>query len=177
MSQDPSHTDARQDPPTEVPPTEVPPDARSGSGAPARPRSGVGLARIYLALNGTIWALLGLYGILAPDDLADWVDYDLTTALARLEFRAMYGGLCVAVGFLHFLGFRPRWIALATGASVVLVGGLLAGRIVSLVVDGFAGLTAALLVGGELAIGVLGLLALLRLARDARRARRAASSP
>ena len=112
---------------------------------PPRPAmAGLPLARLVLALIGLLWLIVGLLGLFAAQWLADVVDYRLESNLARFEFRAMYGGLCVAIATLHAVAVaRKVWIGPALVCTGVLLVGLLSGRLLALVVDGFPGVTGA----------------------------------
>ncbi|MEY3011585.1 MAG: hypothetical protein RIT45_320 [Pseudomonadota bacterium] len=134
-------------------------------------------ARLVLILAGLVWLAIGLYAMADPVAVADSVDFELRSDLARLEIRAMYGGLSIAVGALHFVGaVRTVWLVPTLVVAIVLTLGLAAGRILSIAVDGFPGVFALGLLGSELALVAVASLALWRLNSAARAARKAATS-
>ncbi|MEE2828298.1 MAG: DUF4345 domain-containing protein [Myxococcota bacterium] len=94
------------------------------------------LARVLLALVGGVWLWLGAASITQPGEVAAVVDLVLDGPTARFEFRGMYGGLSMAIGLLHIVGlFRRPWLQPTLLVSATLLGGLVTGRITSLVVD------------------------------------------
>jgi hypothetical protein len=92
---------------------------------------------IVLALAGLLSIVIGVRGLLAPEELGVALGYALPGADALNEVRAQYGGLFLTVGTICELAiFRvvPRQAALMLLATVF--GGILFGRIFSLLADG-----------------------------------------
>ncbi len=96
---------------------------------------------------------VGLYFLYAVDAVARLVGFDLLNTGSRGELRSMEGGLVVAIGAMILRGafggrFGRQWLY----AAGIIYTGLLAGRVVSLGMDGlaahtvFAGLFEAALV-------------------------------
>ena len=61
------------------------------------------LTRVFLAANSLFWLPWGLINLIWPESWAGDVIpnmhvYDLSSAVARTEVRAMYGGLQMAIG-------------------------------------------------------------------------------
>ena len=98
--------------------------------------SALALARLLVGLVAVVWLWLGAASIIQPVEVAALVDQSLSSPTARFEFRAMYGGMSIAIGLLHlFALFRRSWLQPMLLVGAALLGGLVAGRIVSLVVD------------------------------------------
>ncbi len=134
-------------------------------------------ARLVLVLAGLVWLAIGLYAMADPVAVADSVDFELRSDLARLEIRAMYGGLSIAVGALHFVGaVRSVWLVPTLVVAIVLTLGLVTGRVLSIAVDGFPGVFALGLLASELTLVAVASLALWRLSVAARAARKAAAA-
>jgi hypothetical protein len=90
-------------------------------------------ARLVLALVGLIWLGVGVTALGDPTRLAGSVDFQLPSDLARFEFRAMYGGLSIAIAIIHLLGvFRARWIRPCLVFALATLIGLASGRIISI---------------------------------------------
>jgi len=79
------------------------------------PRSHRVLTQVFLAANSLFWLPWGLVNLIWPESWAGDVIpnmdvYDLSSAVARTEVRAMYGGLQTAIGTFALLGaFRPKY--------------------------------------------------------------------
>jgi len=89
--------------------------------------------RILLLVTGTIWTLYGMSCFMFPDTIFPLLGYDITKTDAQMEFWAMYGGLQTGVGlmFLFASGNEKYWFG-ALMAMVMIVGGLMIGRIVGI---------------------------------------------
>lgn len=121
-------------------------------------------ARLILAFAGVVWLSVGLAGLLDPLWLADLLDFQLTSATAHNEFRAIYGGLCLALASLHFVAvIRSAWLVPALVSSLVCNLGLMTGRGFSIAVDSVPGPVALGLFGGELLLSAVTVFALWRL--------------
>src|SRR5262245_21362370 len=98
------------------------------------------LTQVFLVTNSLFWLPWGLINLIWPESWSGEVIpnmdvYDLSSAVARTEVRAMYGGLQMAIGVFALLGaFRPRYrnaalvfFALAlTGLSLCRFAGIVA---------------------------------------------------
>lgn len=140
----------------------------------AEPLPAAIFARLVLVLAGMVWLAIGLWAMADPVALAESLDLELRSDLARLEIRAMYGGFSIALGGLHLLAStRAAWLVQALVSTTVLTAGLLTGRFLSIAVDGFPGVFALVLIGSELALVAVAALALWRLGVAARVTKRA----
>lgn len=154
-------------------------DGPSGDPRPSLPdRLGDrGSARVVLWLVGAVWAVIGAWAIGDPAAMASSVELGVESSLARLEVRAMYGGLSLALAFLHFVAStRAVWVPQALAASAITGVGLVSGRVLSIAVDGYSGMTAIILIGTELTWIASCVWAGQRLWRGARRDRKAAAA-
>jgi hypothetical protein len=100
------------------------------------------LIRIFLAVNSLFWLPWGLVNLIWPESWAGEVIpgmnvYDLSSAVARTEVRAMYGGLQMAIGIFAILGaFRPRYRDSAFVFFVLALTGLALCRLAGMIVEG-----------------------------------------
>ncbi|PPE73540.1 hypothetical protein C3942_12105 [Solimonas fluminis] len=92
----------------------------------------------YLLVTGLIFALLGFYTLADPQGAMDAGQLGLTldSAAAFSQMRGAGGGTTLAVGLLLLASMlRPALRRPALWTVVVVLGGLEAGRVVSLLVD------------------------------------------
>jgi hypothetical protein len=93
--------------------------------------------KFFLGLNGLIFLALGASGLLAPVSHMAVFDVTLNGPSILAEIRANYGGMHLGMGMLFMLGtFAPSWRRAALLTLALFVGGLAAGRTLSLLVDG-----------------------------------------
>ena len=124
-------------------------------------------ARLVLILVGVVWLSVGVSALVDPVELADWVDFELESNSALAEFRAMHGGLSLALALLHGgAAVRGAWLRPALLMSSTVTGGLLFGRLVSVAVDGMFGPFVLGLAGLEVLLLGCAALALWRLWRE-----------
>lgn len=103
------------------------------------PKSHRVLMQVFLVVNSLFWLPWGFINLIWPESWSGEVIpnmdvYDLSSAVARTEVRAMYGGLQMAIGIYALLGaFRLKYrepammfftIAL-TGLSLCRLGGMM----------------------------------------------------
>jgi hypothetical protein len=100
------------------------------------------LTRAFLAANSLFWLPWGLINLIWPESWSGEVIpgmnvYDLSSAVARIEVRAMYGGLRMAIGIFALLGaFRPRFRDSAFVFFLLALTGLALCRLVGMIVEG-----------------------------------------
>lgn len=113
-------------------------------------------------------ALLG-FGVplLVVPDLVRLIELGPATATGRSDVRAVYGGLEVGLGiFCGLCARRPPWFRAGLTMLALALAGVLAGRLVSLVADGWPRMITLVFTGGELAVAALAVAALRALPRD-----------
>jgi Flp pilus assembly protein TadB len=94
--------------------------------------------RLILALAALAFLGFGIAFLVSPAAMGALVELDLTSATARTEVRAMYGGLEIGLGVgLLTLLFRHRQVALGLRVALAAFVGLAAGRLYGLAVDGW----------------------------------------
>lgn len=95
----------------------------------------------YLFVTGLIFALVGLYSLLDPSAaLGVPLGLHIETASSFSQERGTAGGVTLAAGLLLMAGaFRPRLRLPALWLVTVVLGGLEAGRLLSLLLDGVPG--------------------------------------
>ncbi len=93
--------------------------------------------RLILTLCGLAFIGFGLAFLVSPAAMARFVDLELLTPTAFTEVRGMYGGLEIGIGIfmLTAVGRREHVVA-GLRLALFAFGGLAAGRLVGLVVDG-----------------------------------------
>jgi hypothetical protein len=90
-----------------------------------------------VALIGLLLAVLGLRWVFAPESAATELGMTLGSAVALNNARGDIGGLFIGGALLCWLGLARgdgRWLQ----AAALLLGCVAAGRVVGVVVDGFA---------------------------------------
>lgn len=93
--------------------------------------------RIWLALNGLVFALYGLACLFSPSLPAGYAGIELPTASARNEVAAMYGGLQAGLGgLLVWSAASTDRVAGGLRVMAVLLGSLALGRAVGMTMDG-----------------------------------------
>jgi hypothetical protein len=92
--------------------------------------------KIFLGLNALVFIGYGLYCLALPSAVADQTGMQLSTGVATVEVRAMYGGLQTAIGLLALAGIlRPAMQSAALIALAFLFFGLASGRMVGIAID------------------------------------------
>lgn len=123
---------------------------------------------LLLALSGLSLLAVGWVGLTAPQDLMDPLGITLSSAGARSEIRAAYGGMHLAVGLLLlYAAARPGARSAGLWLTLCFMGGLTLGRLVSLVADGAPGGFVLRLLAAEGLAAVLALVLLLGTPRPA----------
>lgn len=91
-----------------------------------------------LGMAALVFAWVGVNGLFAPAAIAGPVELVAASASAHNEIRANYGGMHLAMSALFAMGaFAARFRWSATVVLTLFSGGLVAGRLVSVVVDGW----------------------------------------
>lgn len=95
---------------------------------------------LVLALCGVAMLYVGWTGLTAPSGLMDPLGIPLSGPAARNEIRAAYGGMHVGIGlFLLATALRADLRRIGLWATLCVMGGLVAGRLVSIAIDGSPG--------------------------------------
>jgi hypothetical protein len=98
------------------------------------------LPPVVLGLSGLALTFVGWIGLSAPADLMSPLGIPLDGASAHNEIRAAYGGMHVGLGlFLVVAALRPALRSTGLWVNLCIMGGLVAGRLVSFVLDGAPG--------------------------------------
>ena len=149
---------------TTAPTSENPPQSEAEPRKKRKPLPPNLFARLVIALVGMVWLGLGITTFTNLDMVAGWVDYGVSADLARFEFRAEYGGLSIALAALHFFGgLRAKWLGPSLAMAMTLLVGLVTGRILSLVADGYPGMKGLTLLLSEIVMIALIVFAMVRL--------------
>jgi hypothetical protein len=111
-------------------------------------------ARLVLLGVAGVWGAVGVWALVDTPGAADAVDYRLETNLARFEFRAMYGGMALAMALVHtVMAARRGWLGPGLALAGATLLGLASGRVYSMAIEGAPGLTGLLLLAMELLMG------------------------
>jgi Domain of unknown function (DUF4345) len=100
------------------------------------------LTQVFLVANSLFWLPWGLINLIWPKSWAGQVIhgmnvYVLSSAVARTEVRAMYGGLQMAIGIFALLGaFRRKYREPALVFFVLALTGLALSRLGGMVAEG-----------------------------------------
>ncbi len=89
-----------------------------------------------LFVIAAVFLLIGAASVLAPTMVSDFVNIELKDALARFDFRAVYGGLQLGLGlWIGVAALRKPWRLPALNLAALALGGLLLGRVLALLLD------------------------------------------
>src|SRR5215470_14467529 len=100
------------------------------------------LTQVFLLANSLLWLAWGLINLIWPESWSGEVIpnmnvYDLSSAVARTEVRAMYGGLQMAIGIFALLGaFRLEYRNAAFAFFTLALTGLALCRLGGMIVEG-----------------------------------------
>jgi hypothetical protein len=100
------------------------------------------LTQVFLVTNSLFWLPWGLINLVWPESWSGEVIpnmdvYDLSSAVARTEVRAMYGGLQMAIGVFALLGaFRTTYRHSAFVFMLLALTGLALCRLGGMIVEG-----------------------------------------
>ena len=121
------------------------------------------LTQVFLVANSLFWLPWGLINLIWPESWSGEVIpnmkvYDLSTAVARIEVRAMYGGLQMAVGIFALLGaFQLQYRDAAFVFFTLALTGLALCRLGGMIVEGestYLSFTAAIAPGQYNQVGL-----------------------
>ena len=95
------------------------------------------MAKVFLSITGLLFLPYGLYCVVEPGILTQYTGMGLSDNTAKIEVRAMYGGLQAAMG-LFFLVCVANKDLTRPGllVAVFCLGGLATARTFGLLVDG-----------------------------------------
>jgi hypothetical protein len=94
-------------------------------------------AKLFLLGNVVPYAAFTIGFFAIPIQLASYIGITLHSTSAIADFRAMYGGLCLAIGVILVLGvFRNSWTDKSILLAILAAAGLLFGRLITLALDG-----------------------------------------
>jgi len=98
------------------------------------------LPPLLLTVSGLALVVVGWIGLSDPAKLMRPLDIALDGPSAHNEIRAAYGGMHVGLGlFLVTSAFRPALRGVGLWVNLCIMGGLVAGRLASFVIDGAPG--------------------------------------
>ena len=92
--------------------------------------------QILLGVTALVFAGISAGSLIAPHEMAERLGYTLLNVDALSEFRAVYVGLWLATAALLTVALRRIQDALLGDLCAMLILGQVAGRIVSVVLDG-----------------------------------------
>lgn len=120
-------------------------------------------ARFSVLLTALVYFGFGLTLLLAPS-VIEGTGVTLTTASARTEIRAFYGGLELGLALFFVIGaIKTSWLRSALCAQACSLGLIACARLFGVIIDGSHSLMHYLLLSAELSGSLLGLFALYRL--------------
>ena len=94
------------------------------------------LPSVIVRLHGIAFIALGVAFLARPTEMIAMVDIEATTALARGDIRAVYGGMEVGLGVALLLARGSQALAFAARALVLLFACMVAARAGSFLADG-----------------------------------------
>lgn len=93
------------------------------------------LSQIWILINCIFYLGLGLLTLINPGYVADAVHYQLTTSGAVAEFKAMYGGLQIALAVIMFLLYRNNLFQYAIAFIGLIYLGYGCGRLTGIILN------------------------------------------
>ncbi len=119
-------------------------------------------AKLVLWFSALTFLAAGAFALARPTDYASIVQLELGGIISSSDLRAVYGGLPLGIGGFFVWAVSTRHLRPGLIASAALFGGLVLGRLVSLLADGVPESPGLLFSGFELLGTVLAGVALLR---------------
>lgn len=124
------------------------------------------LRRLLLLVNGLAFVATGLYGLLAHQNFATFIGFQLTSPAAQTEFLANYGGLYLFYGLFLTLGAVKTNLTASGVIALLLTSlGLALGRLTGFLLTGHIEPNQLIFASWELASALLCLIAL-KMARE-----------
>jgi hypothetical protein len=107
---------------------------------------------------------LGLMSLISPTNLTPLVELTMTTPVAIMEIRGVYGGLFLGIGTFFLLSARHQaWLRPGLVAQACIMGGFVLGRTVGILLGGAPNLFIAVLLAGEIFMAAVAVVALRQL--------------
>ncbi|XDD49371.1 DUF4345 domain-containing protein [Leptospira sp. WS92.C1] len=95
------------------------------------------ISKLFLVLNTGVYAAFATGFFLIPVKLASLIGITLEGTAALADFRAMYGGLCLGIEAVLLIGIiKAEWRTFSVLLACTTAGGLLLGRVYTLLLDG-----------------------------------------
>jgi hypothetical protein len=113
-----------------------------------------------LRFAAIVFDLFGLACFFLPQQMVGLIGYQLTQPSAIGEVRATYGGLSIGIAIFLWLCANPTHARLGLRLMLLVVAGLMIGRIVGIAIDGPPNIAALALLTTEVGFTVASLLAL-----------------
>ncbi len=125
------------------------------------------LARVSLILSALALGGFGLWFLADPVGSSRLVGINLGDATARIDFRATYGGLNVALGILLAMcAFEPSYIRGGLWVQALVAAGYGGGRLLAMALEGQAPRMMVAVLGSEAFLLLLAVASLWRLGRS-----------
>jgi hypothetical protein len=129
-------------------------------------------ARAYLALSALAFVFIGLNTFHDPVAAMAGLELQPASVSAVNEVRANYGGLQITIGLVLLAGvLRAEWLRPSLWVSAAVTGGLVAGRVVSIALDGLPNSVVVGFFFLEIAAALIALVLLWRLSLSGSRSR------
>lgn len=112
------------------------------------------ITNIWIWLNVLLYLGIGLFTLYSPKFIADAVSFQLMTAGAIAEFKAMYGGLQIALAAIMFILYRIQQINYALAFIGIIYLGFGSGRLLGIILNGALDRTTLIYISVE-TIGVV----------------------
>lgn len=93
------------------------------------------LAKLWIIINFVFYFGLGMLTIVNPGYIAEAVHFQLLTPGAIAEFKAMYGGLQIALAMIMFLLYKNENIQFALGFLTLIYLGFGCGRLIGIITN------------------------------------------
>lgn len=112
------------------------------------------LTNIWISINVLLYLGIGLFTLYSPKYIAYAVNFELMTPGAIAEFRAMYGGLQIALAAIMLILYRTHQINYALAFIGIIYLGFGSGRLLGIILNSAFDRTTLIYITIEI-IGVL----------------------
>ena len=93
------------------------------------------IGKIFIVANSTLYVVFGLSFVFFSEPLVEWLDITLQSPTAHADFKAIYGGLPLAVGVLFAFGLKQKWYTTSLTGITLCSLGILLGRLQGVMVE------------------------------------------
>lgn len=94
------------------------------------------MIKLWIIVNSLLYFGIGVATLLNPSGVANTIKFVLTTPGSLAEFKAMYGGLQIALALIMMLLYKQREFHYAAAFIAIIYLGFASGRLIGILSDG-----------------------------------------